>query len=175
MEIAHHLNDSPTPWGVDLVLFDGEELVYDRVGEYFLGSKAFAAAYKSAQKKSRARTYVRGFVLDMVGGRDLTIKREPYSVQLAPELVNDLWNVAMRIDAKAFTRDMGVAVQDDHLPLNDVGIPTIDIIDFDYEFWHKAGDLPEACSAESLEQVGRVMTAWLAQPKPKLKTRSKRR
>ena len=49
MEIAHHLNDLKTPWGVDLVLFDGEELVYgqhpDTQGDYFLGSKEFARAY----------------------------------------------------------------------------------------------------------------------------------
>ena len=49
MEIAHHLTDLTDPWGVDLVLFDGEELVYGRhpetQGEYFLGSKEFARAY----------------------------------------------------------------------------------------------------------------------------------
>ena len=48
-------------------------------------------------------------------------------------------------------------------PLNDVGIPAIDLIDFDYPFWHKADDLPENCSAESLEEVGRVITTWLTQ------------
>ena len=46
-----------------------------------------------------------------------------------------------------------------------LGIPCIDIIDFDYPYWHTAGDLPEQCSAESLAQVGRVVTAWLAKPK----------
>ena len=48
MEIANHLNDLDTHWGVDLVLFDGEELVFGnnpRVGEYFLGSEEFARAY----------------------------------------------------------------------------------------------------------------------------------
>ncbi len=40
MEIAHHLNTLSTPWGIDLVLFDGEELVYGRDGEYFLGSRS---------------------------------------------------------------------------------------------------------------------------------------
>ena len=54
---------------------------------------------------------------------------------------------------------------DDHLPLNNAGIPTIDIIDFDYPFWHKADDLPKNCSANSLAEVGKVVTAWLAQPR----------
>ena len=42
MEMAHHLNTLDTPWGVDLVLFDGEELVFGndpRVGDDFLGSR----------------------------------------------------------------------------------------------------------------------------------------
>ena len=55
MEIANHLDKLETPWGVDLVLFDGEELVYGnnpRRGEYFLGSTVFARAY-AAQRDGR--------------------------------------------------------------------------------------------------------------------------
>ena len=61
-------------------------------------------------------------------------------------------------------------VLDDHLALNDAGIPTIDIIDFAYPtvgnaYWHTSNDLPENCSGASLEQVGRVVTSWLTLPK----------
>jgi glutaminyl-peptide cyclotransferase len=164
MEIAHHLNDLPTPWGVDLVLFDGEELVYGREGEYFLGSKEFARVYATAPGKSR---YAAGLVLDMVGGRDLKIKQEQHSLQFAQRLVQDVWSVARRLKATGFREQVGVAVMDDHLALNYNGIPAIDIIDFDYPHWHTSHDLPENCSAASLEQVGRVVTTWLAQPKPR--------
>ncbi|MBV8231262.1 MAG: M28 family peptidase, partial [Planctomycetaceae bacterium] len=61
---------------------------------------------------------------------------------------------------------IGMAVNDDHLPLIEAGIPAIDLIDFDYPYWHTTRDLPEQCSGESLAQVGRVVTAWLAQPRP---------
>ena len=54
---------------------------------------------------------------------------------------------------------------DDHLALNDGGIPTVDLIDFDYPHWHLASDLPENCSGEALARVGRVITAWLARPR----------
>jgi hypothetical protein len=169
MEIAHHLSDSPTPWGVDLVLFDGEELVYgggqNQTGEYFLGSKAFAEEYKRS-KKDKAR-YVAGIVLDMVGDKELAIDKEPHSLEFAPRLVSDVWGVAKALKIPQFRDREGRAVLDDHLPLNNAGIPTIDLIDFDYPYWHTADDLPEHCSGASLAQVGKVVTAWLAKPKPR--------
>lgn len=168
MEIAHHLADSPTTRGVDLVLLDAEELVYGRTGEYFLGSKAFARAYAQGRRNGRVKyRYSAGILLDMVGGRNLSIKREPYSVKLAPRLVEEVWRVAESIGARAFQREFGREVMDDHLALNDGGIPTIDLIDFDYAHWHLASDLPEQCSPESLAEVGRVVTAWLAVPRRK--------
>jgi hypothetical protein len=170
MEIAHHLEKLETPWGVDLVLFDGEELVYgrgqDHEGEFFLGSKEFAARYaKGVDARTIPYRYGAGLVLDMVGDKNLTIDQEPYSLDFAPSLVRDVWNVARRLNAKAFQSRVGQAVQDDHLPLNNAGIPTVDLIDFDYPYWHTAGDLPEQCSAASLEQVGKVVVTWLAQPR----------
>jgi Zn-dependent M28 family amino/carboxypeptidase len=170
MEIAHHMKDMNTPWGVDLVIFDGEELVFgahpNTQGEYFLGSKEFARAYvvdvESRRTKSR---YIAGLVLDMVGGSKLQINQEPNSLNLAPSVVRDVWAVARQLDAKSFRFQQGREVLDDHLALNNAGIPTADIIDFDYPFWHRADDLPKNCSAASLAEVGRVVTAWLAQPR----------
>jgi hypothetical protein len=167
MEIAHHLNALPTPWGVDLVLFDGEELVYGQEGEYFLGSKAFARAHDESVRARRATSrYVAALVLDMVGDRNLQIDQEQHSYNFTFNLVQEVWGVARRLKATAFRNRIGMAVNDDHLPLIEAGIPAIDIIDFDYPYWHTAQDLPEQCSGESLAQVGRVVTAWLAQSRP---------
>jgi Zn-dependent M28 family amino/carboxypeptidase len=170
MEVANHLATLKTPWGVDLVLFDGEELVYgkhpDTQGEYFLGSKEFSRKYvEDVDARGAKQRYVAGIVLDMIGGRKLTINQEPNSLNLAPNLVRDVWTVARQLRAGSFRNRVGREVLDDHLALNNAGIPAIDIIDFDYAYWHKADDLPKNCSAESLAEVGRVMTAWLAQPK----------
>ncbi|MFI5460639.1 MAG: M28 family peptidase [Isosphaerales bacterium] len=169
MEIANHLNTLETPWGVDLVLFDGEELVFGndpRVGEYFLGSNEFGRIYADQRDRRRSKMkYVAGLVLDMVGGRDLKINQEPTSSREAPDLVREVWAVARGLDARSFRFREGREVLDDHLALLRAGIPAIDIIDFDYPFWHKADDLPENCSAESLAEVGRVVTAWLALPR----------
>lgn len=169
MEIAHHLNDLETPWGVDLVLFDAEELVYGQNGEYFLGSKHFAERYRASRRTAapgERYTYVAGILLDMVGGKDMQLPREPNSVRYAGRLVDQVWAVARALEAPAFVDQAGREVLDDHLPLNEAGIPTIDIIDFDYPHWHRASDTPEQCAPESLEQVGRVVTAWLSLPRP---------
>ena len=173
MEIAQHLDAMNTPWGVDLVLFDGEELVYGtgfhQTGDYFLGSKEFARSYvEDGQKAGSAKVeYAAGIVLDMVGGTNLKVDKEPHSVEFAPKLVRDVWAVARALRYTQFRDRSGRAVLDDHLPLNNAGIPCIDIIDFDYPYWHTAKDVPENCSAASLEMVGKVITAWLDQPKPR--------
>ncbi len=182
MELAHHLKDLKTDRGVDLVLFDGEELVFamgngQTAGEYFLGSTVFATRYAQLRDSRRIQyRYVAGMVLDMVGGRDLKLPQEPNSNQYARGLVQQVWSVADSLKAKSFKNYEGREVRDDHLPLNDIGgIPTIDLIDFDYPYWHKADDLPENCSAESLEEVGRVIATWLTVPAPAVSAPRKRR
>ncbi len=180
MELAHLLKDLKTERGVDLVLFDGEELVFGNnqpVGEYFLGSIAFATRYAQLRDSRRIQyRYVAGMVLDMVGGRDLKLPQEPNSNRYAPGLVQQVWSVADSLKAKSFKNYEGREVRDDHLSLNEIGgIPTIDLIDFDYPYWHKADDVPANCSAESLEEVGRVIATWLTVPAPAVAAPRKRK
>jgi glutaminyl-peptide cyclotransferase len=175
MEIAHHLNDLKTDWGVDLVLFDAEELVFGnrpKVGDYFLGSIEFARIYaEQVASKRTQKHYAAGIVLDMVGGKTLQLPLDPYSREHAPKLQREIWSVAGRLEARSFVNRLGPEVTDDHIALNEAGIPTVDIIHFRYPYWHKADDLPENCSAASLEQVGRVVTAWLAVPRTRTRSR----
>ncbi len=159
MEIANHLKTLETPWGVDLVLLDGEELIYEspdgeHAGTFFLGSKEFGRVYKAERRTAKSK-YVAGIVLDMVGGKDMVLPKDPMSLKLAYELVREVWTLAPKVDAPAFVNNVGREVQDDHLPLNTAGIPTIDIIDFEYPFWHKADDIPENCSGDSLGRSAR--------------------
>jgi hypothetical protein len=176
MELAHHLNDSPTQWGVDLLIVDGEELVYDqangeRYGKFFLGAEEFAKQYKKQRRTPGKNTtrYVCGILLDMIGGKDQIIRREPNSVRFANGLVRELWGVARQIGASSFVEQLGREVRDDHLALIDADIPTVDLIDFEYPHWHLASDTVENCSAESLEEIGRVVTAWLSLPRSQKK------
>jgi hypothetical protein len=161
MEISKHLPKMNTEWGVDLVLFDGEELVYQDGDPYFLGSRHFARQYLADAKK-RSWSYEAGLVLDMVADKNLLIEQEQYSMEYAPKVVREIWDAAEKLGEKRFSRSVGPAVLDDHIPLNQARIPTADLIDFEYPHWHTVNDTPEQCSGESMAAVGRVVTAWLS-------------
>jgi glutaminyl-peptide cyclotransferase len=169
MELARHVKNLHPTVGVDFVLFDGEEYVFDADDEYFLGSKQFAREYRKTRAKERRPTsYVAGVLLDMVGGKGARFPVEQNSWFKASTLVNQVWDIATELNCTAFRkREMSkVAVQDDHIPLNDIGgIPTVDIIDFDYSHWHRITDVPENCSGDSLDQVARVLATWLQRVK----------
>ena len=132
---------------------------------YFLGSTFFARQYAADQKAGTLpHAYRCGVLLDMVADRDLEIWQEQHSVDWPDTrpVVDSIWDVARRLGVRQFVPRPKHAVQDDHLPLRMIaGIPTCDIIDFDYPAWHTTADVPAACSAESLAAVGGVMLAWL--------------
>ncbi len=165
MELAAAMPALPGPVGVDFVLFDGEEYVFAPRDPYFLGSTFYARQYLADRRAGRLpHTYRCGVLLDMVGDRDLEIWQEQHSVDWPDTrpVVDAIWDVARRLEVRQFVPRPKHAVQDDHLPLRMIaGIPTCDIIDFDYPQWHTTADAPAACSAESLDAVGRVMLAWL--------------
>ena len=80
--------------------------------------------------------------------------------------MEEVWRIAAQERCAAFLQQRGrTTVEDDHLALNNVGIPAIDIIDFKYPHWHKLTDLPENCSADSMAQVARVLITWLERVK----------
>ena len=159
MELAHHMEQLKPTYGVDFVLFDGEELVFDRQGRYFLGSEHFARKYRDEPPQHKYRY---GILLDMIADKQLTIYHEKNSVAYAPDLVKSVWGMAQKLRVPEFIARAKHEVQDDHLPLNDVaGIPTIDLIDFDYKHWHTKRDIPANCSGSSMAKVGYVLLEWL--------------
>lgn len=163
MELAHHMKDLKLRAGVDFVLFDGEEYIFDKDDKYFFGSEHFGREYR----KGRGKTfYGAAVLLDMVGGKKPKFPIEPYSWEKAGGLVETIWGIAAELKCDAFdANSFGARVQDDHLALNQNGIPAIDIIDFSYPHWHKLSDLPENCSGESLEQVAKVLSVWIQRVK----------
>jgi len=148
--------------GVITVFFDGEDYgSTDRT--MYLGARYFAKtmntvlAYKNSKLKPES-----GILLDMIGDSDLDIYKERNSVDADPKLVDAIWKTAADLGySKHFKNSEKYAITDDHLPLIDAGLPCIDIIDFDYAYWHTTADTPDKCSPESLKIVGDVIAAYV--------------
>jgi len=161
MELAHEMRSLPCKYGVDFVLFDGEEFIFSERHRFFLGSEYFARQYAGNPPPYRYRW---GVLLDMVGDKDLQIYQERYSMwwRDTRPLVEDIWATARRLGVGEFIHRKGYSIRDDHLPLHEIGkIPCCDVIDFDYPAWHTRRDVLEQCSALSLAKVGWVIHEWL--------------
>ena len=144
--------------GVDLLLTDGEDWGHDPVTfstfipDMLLGARHFAA--------NEGATYrpLFGILVDLVGEDGAEFPQEANSVELAPEVVSRVWEAAADLGyGDVFSDRVGRPVTDDHLLLNQAGIRTIDIIDFDYPFWHTLEDTPDKLSAGTLQMVGDVL------------------
>ncbi len=154
LQLAEMFRQQAPPRGVDLLFVDGEDY-----GDFADGRDVFLGSRHFAENLPEDYSPEYGVLLDMVGDRDLALPVEGYSNSRAPEIVDRVWGLAQRMGfGDVFRREVGSTVTDDHLPLNDAGIPTIDIIDFTYPYWHTPDDTPDKLSASSLGVVGSVMT-----------------
>ncbi|MBD3676766.1 MAG: M28 family peptidase [Planctomycetaceae bacterium] len=166
MEMGHHMNDLDLSYGVDMVFFDGEELVFRRGDKYFLGSEHFATQYRDNKPD---HTYKFGVLVDMIAGKPLRLYYERNSLKYAPKVTQSVWMAAEKVGNRAFIKRARHEVLDDHIPLNEIAdIPTTDLIDFDYQYWHTTGDAPRNCSSRSLQSVAEVLLYWI-QATPGLK------
>jgi glutaminyl-peptide cyclotransferase len=144
----------PKDVGVMYFMTDGED-VGPESEEMYLGVKEF-------MRKLDAPRPDYGILLDMIGDKDLRIPMEPSSMRLAGNLLQAFYrNAGQNGLGLTFPVDTGEEIEDDHLVLNKGGIPTIDLIDFDFAPWHTIGDVPSTCSAESLRKVGTALETWL--------------
>lgn len=152
MEIAGLLKQTPPRIGVDILFVDGEDYGTSHdLENYFLGTRYFM---KVKSENYRPRFAV---LLDMVGYKDLQIPMEQSSAAYAPEVVERIWSTAENLGVTQFINVPGEQISDDHTPLNEGGLPAVDIIDFQYPYWHTTQDTPDKCSAESLGAVGKVL------------------
>ena len=166
LQLAALMKRLPPAIGVDLLFVDGED--YGKEGDhdlYLLGARHFA----SNKPPDYAPRF--GILLDMVGDTYLELPREQHSLKYAPDIVDLVWNTARDLGIRQFINEQGEFVIDDHLPLNEAGIKTIDIIDFNYpdptnRYWHTHDDTPDHCSPESLEAVGTVLTTIVYTQQP---------
>ncbi|PWB68326.1 hypothetical protein C3F09_11860 [candidate division GN15 bacterium] len=151
MELADLFAAKPPACDVVILLVDGED--WGKEGDYnnyLIGSRYFAS-------RGIRGHYRFGIVIDMVGDKDQQIYREGFSNEYYLPLNNMIWNAARDLGISTFHDSVKYTITDDHLPISAAGVPTVDIIDFDYPYWHTDQDTADKCSAESLSNVGRVL------------------
>lgn len=151
--LADVLKKTPPDIGVDLLFVDGEDygLFDDQQQDVLIGSRYFAQhALPGAQPRFAV-------LWDMVGDRDLRIWQESYSTLGAPDVVELVWQTAADLGFRQyFVPEVKHAIIDDHISLQKAGIPAIDVLDFDYPFWHTPQDTIDKVSPQSLQVVGDV-------------------
>ena len=149
LELARSLPADTVP--VWLVFFDAEDNGRIESWDWLLGSRAFVAS-----NPVRPRAVV---ILDMVGDSDLNLYFEQNS---DPALGSEIWAVAAQLGyGDTFIARPKHSLLDDHIPFMEAGIPAVDIIDFDYPYWHTTQDTADKTSAKSLGIVGSTLRAWI--------------
>jgi hypothetical protein len=142
---------------IELVFFDGEE-AYEHFSEHdgLYGSRYFARQLGG----SGAKQFRGGILFDMVGNRSLKITLPADS---PAEMARDVFASAEALKLRSHFTYLDREMIDDHTPLNEIGIPTIDVIDFSFPWWHTAEDTMDKLSAQSLQIVGAVSAYYLSE------------
>lgn len=134
-----------------LVFFDSEDNGRLPGWDWILGSRAFADALEGTPDAV--------VIVDMIGDADLNIYQERNS---DPELTDEIWKIAAQAGyGEQFIPEPKHSMLDDHTPFLEKGITAIDIIDFDYPYWHTTQDTTDKVSGQSLEAVGETLRQWL--------------
>jgi glutaminyl-peptide cyclotransferase len=179
LEMARALSKTKPQYTLWFVLFDGEEAVVEWGAmngmDNTYGSRHLVAKMRNDGTLARARAML---LVDMIGDKNLNIKREGESTGW---LVDVIWDAAWKAGyAKNFLRDEQY-ISDDHLPFLEAGIPSADLIDFDYgpqhSYWHSNQDTLDKISGESMKAVGDALVRALPEifnrlnslPPPRLK------
>jgi Zn-dependent M28 family amino/carboxypeptidase len=163
IELIQHVKKINPTLGIDIVFWDAEDMGIAGNGKYFCQGSEYYANNLIFPKPQK------GILIDMIGDHDLVLPIEANSLKYAPSLVSEVWAIARELGlANVFQQRVETEIFDDHIPLNVIaGIPTIDIIDFNYSYqgrnlWHTPRDLPAYCSPQSLQTIGHVLSIWLS-------------
>lgn len=141
---------------IELVFFDGEEAFENFTAtDGLYGSRHFASELRDSAKNFRG-----GILFDMIGDKSLQVTLSPDSPS---RLAHNIFAAAEALGQREHFTYFDGDITDDHTPFNEIGIPVIDLIDFDFPPWHTAEDTLDKVSAASLEIVGRVAIYDLVQ------------
>ncbi|MBI4464550.1 MAG: M28 family peptidase [Acidobacteria bacterium] len=145
-----------------LAFLDGEEAF----GEWSDTDSLYGSRHLAEKLRAECRVpQIGAFLLvDMIGDRELDIRRESNSTAWLTDLV---WRTARRLGHADHFLDFTQTVSDDHIPFLQAGIPAVDLIDLNYgpgnRYHHSPQDTLDKVSVESLQIVGEVLLETLAE------------
>jgi len=155
LEMARLLSRQRAPVTVDLVFFDLEDMGNIDGLPFSIGATEFV-------RKNPFYRPTAGVVVDMVCDRDLSIPQERFSREGAADLQDHIWRIAQSQGATVFKNRKGTYIEDDHLPFLRAGLKVVNLIHWPFpQSWHTSGDTIDQCSADSLQQVGRVISEFI--------------
>jgi len=153
LELARSLNVHDTGHQVWLAFFDAED---NGSGGLPGWNWIVGSTYMAQNLESDVDSMI---LLDMIGDQNQRILWEGFSTDWMRETV---WDVAGELGyAEHFIPQVGPHLIDDHRPFLGQGIPALDIIDFDYPYWHTTEDTCDKLDIDSLARVGRVVEETL--------------
>ena len=152
LELGRVLKGQPHEYTIELLFLDGEEAVIEwRDGDNTYGSRHYVEAARKAGTLGGLKALV---LLDMIGDRNLNIRRDTNSARWLTDII---WASAGKLGYRANFPLEDTTIDDDHVPFVRAGVPSVDIIDLDYAAWHTAQDDLDHVSARSLQVVGDVV------------------
>ena len=154
LELARVLRWNEDEGAIWLYFFDAEDSGNVNGWPWSVGARH--AVQRLAEQGIRVDKVI---ILDMVGDKDQQFYWEKNS---DPTLQASIWRTASELGYEnVFIPEPKYQIIDDHVPFIEAGMRAIDIIDFDYPYWHTLADTPDKVSAESLRRVGHVIQQWL--------------
>ena len=155
LELGRVLKARQNELTIELLFLDGEEA---RMPEWRGNDNTYGSRHyvQSAQKDGSLKSLRALVLLDMIGDRDLLIKRDSNST---PWLVDIIWGAAGRLGHGATFSNQLTVIEDDHIPFLRAGVPAVDIIDLENPTWHTPQDDLEHVTMKSLQTVGDVVVA----------------
>ncbi len=150
LEMARVLKNKKPKKNIYFVFFDGEDFGYK--DNALIGSKYFSDNLDFKIDEV--------IIIDMIGDKDLNVYREGLSENFSKKLNDKMFKILRKIDRNSFFDSVKHYIYDDHVNFINKGIPSIVIIDFDYNYWHTTSDNIENCSAKSLIKIKKALLKY---------------
>ena len=166
IEMARLINEANIPMGIDIVFFDAEDHGSDKPNQDYtwgLGSQYWAKEIRKSDYK-----YKYGILLDMVGAKNATFRKEGFSMASAKHEVDQIWNLAKQMGKDRYFVDSKTGyITDDHrFIIENARIPMVDIINIQQNgafgfYHHRHSDNIDVIDLQTLAAVGQVVTAYV--------------